>query len=227
VAREVIATKYSQTGQYSNMDDFGLTYYNARWYDPTIARFVQPDSMVPGGVQGYDRYAYANNNPVNNSDPTGHCADPASATACLALIPAGPVGWAVIGVLVVVDVVLVTYIVQTSSLPPEVGNTIVASDFASVTIGQEGDTTSADAVAEAPLQFAHKPDIGFIDYLEKKYGLNKTERRILHDMITRQGLSRDEIEREAAEMIRGRLQKQQEKKPKTQAPNDKGSAEAQ
>jgi len=27
---------------------------------------------VPGGVQGYDRYAYVNNNPVNGTDPSGH-----------------------------------------------------------------------------------------------------------------------------------------------------------
>jgi hypothetical protein len=28
--------------------------------------------VVPGGVQGYDRYAYANNSPLVFSDPTGH-----------------------------------------------------------------------------------------------------------------------------------------------------------
>jgi hypothetical protein len=27
---------------------------------------------VPGGVQGYDRYAYANNSPVKYTDPSGH-----------------------------------------------------------------------------------------------------------------------------------------------------------
>ena len=29
---------------------------------------------MPGGVQGYDRYAYVNNNPVNGTDPSGHYA---------------------------------------------------------------------------------------------------------------------------------------------------------
>jgi RHS repeat-associated protein len=65
-------TKYTYTGQYSNMDNFGLMFYNARWYDPAIGRFAQADSVVPGGVQGYDRYAYANNNPILYNDPTGH-----------------------------------------------------------------------------------------------------------------------------------------------------------
>jgi hypothetical protein len=47
-------------------------FYNARWYDPALGRFAQADSVVPDGVQGYDRYAYANNNPILYNDPTGH-----------------------------------------------------------------------------------------------------------------------------------------------------------
>lgn len=48
-------------------------FYNARWYDPALGRFAQADTVVPEGVQGYDRYAYANNSPVVYSDPSGHC----------------------------------------------------------------------------------------------------------------------------------------------------------
>ncbi|MBI5822920.1 MAG: RHS repeat-associated core domain-containing protein [Chloroflexi bacterium] len=73
-------TKYTFTGQYSHMDDpstpasegFGLMYYNARMYDPALGRFTSADTIVPGGVQGYDRYAYVNNSPVNYVDPSGH-----------------------------------------------------------------------------------------------------------------------------------------------------------
>jgi len=50
-------------------------YYNARWYDSQLGRFAQADSMVPGGVQGYDRYAYVNNNPLRYTDPSGHSVD--------------------------------------------------------------------------------------------------------------------------------------------------------
>ncbi len=50
-------------------------FYNARWYDPAIGRFAQADSIVPPGVQGYDRYAYANNNPLKYTDPSGHFAN--------------------------------------------------------------------------------------------------------------------------------------------------------
>jgi RHS repeat-associated protein len=76
-------TKQTFTGQRSYMDDpstiategFGLMDYNARMYDPYLNRFTQPDSIVPlasQGTQAWDRYAYANNNPVRNVDPSGH-----------------------------------------------------------------------------------------------------------------------------------------------------------
>jgi RHS repeat-associated protein len=68
-------TNYTYTGQYSNMGDFGLMFYNARWYDPAIGRFAQADTIIPSsqGVQAWDRYAYSNNNPILYTDPSGHC----------------------------------------------------------------------------------------------------------------------------------------------------------
>jgi len=80
-------TKYTFTGQFSYTDDpstpqmegFGLMYYNARWYDPYLNRFTQPDSIVPlasQGTQAWDRYAFVNNNPVRYNDPTGHTVNP-------------------------------------------------------------------------------------------------------------------------------------------------------
>jgi len=68
------------TGQYSCMDGpttketegFGLVFYNARYYDPALGRFAQADSLIPGGAQGLDRFAYVNNSPVNFTDPSGH-----------------------------------------------------------------------------------------------------------------------------------------------------------
>jgi RHS repeat-associated protein len=65
-------TKYQYTGQYSNVADFGLMYYNARWYDSYLGRFAQADTIVPPGVQGLDRYAAMANNPVRYTDPSGH-----------------------------------------------------------------------------------------------------------------------------------------------------------
>jgi uncharacterized protein RhaS with RHS repeats len=51
-----------------------LYYYGARWYDPSLGRFTQPDTLVPnpGNPADFDRYAYVRNNPLKYNDPTGH-----------------------------------------------------------------------------------------------------------------------------------------------------------
>jgi hypothetical protein len=41
-------------------------------HDPALGRFTTADTVVPGGVQGYDRYAYVNNDPTDLTDPSGH-----------------------------------------------------------------------------------------------------------------------------------------------------------
>ena len=53
----------------------GLYFYNARYYDPGLARFTQPDTIVPnpGDPQSLNRYSYAGNNPLRYTDPSGHC----------------------------------------------------------------------------------------------------------------------------------------------------------
>jgi hypothetical protein len=49
-----------------------LHFYGARFYDSGVGRFVSADTVIPGGTQGYDRYAYTSNNPLRYTDPTGH-----------------------------------------------------------------------------------------------------------------------------------------------------------
>uniref|UniRef100_A0A7C4PXQ2 RHS repeat-associated core domain-containing protein n=1 Tax=Bellilinea caldifistulae TaxID=360411 RepID=A0A7C4PXQ2_9CHLR len=48
--------------------------YRARFYDPLLGRFIQPDSLVPGADDplAWDRYVYTLNNPVRYTDPSGH-----------------------------------------------------------------------------------------------------------------------------------------------------------
>jgi RHS repeat-associated protein len=67
-------TDYGYTGQRAD-DSIGLMYYNARWYDPTLGRFTQADTIIPGADNpiAWDRYAYTLNNPTKYSDPSGHC----------------------------------------------------------------------------------------------------------------------------------------------------------
>ncbi len=47
--------------------------YIARRYDPVLARFIQPDAIVPdpGDPQSLNRYSYSSNNPIRYTDPTG------------------------------------------------------------------------------------------------------------------------------------------------------------
>jgi RHS repeat-associated protein len=54
--------------------EIGLMDYKARFYGSGIMRFTQPDSIVPsaGNLQAFNRYSYANNNPIKYNDPTGH-----------------------------------------------------------------------------------------------------------------------------------------------------------
>jgi len=72
-------TDFAYTGQRSETESFGLMFYNARWYDPRIIQFNQPDNLIPDPFNELDlnRYAYARFNPLKYSDPTVHCtADP-------------------------------------------------------------------------------------------------------------------------------------------------------
>jgi RHS repeat-associated protein len=92
----VTTTTRNYTGQI--LDDTGLLFYNARYYDPAIGRFISADTIVPGSnpltvwpsdavagrvwrtqgsglvnPQNLNRYTYVQNNPLGNTDPTGHC----------------------------------------------------------------------------------------------------------------------------------------------------------
>jgi RHS repeat-associated protein len=71
-----LPTDHRFTGQIS--DASGLIFMNARYYDPVLGSFLSPDTVVPepGQPEGYNRYAYANGNPLLFSDPSGHCSVP-------------------------------------------------------------------------------------------------------------------------------------------------------
>ena len=62
----------------------GYYYYNARYYNPVVSRFITPDTIIDGekrdkngqvvrvDTQGWNRYSYVKGNPVMYKDPTGH-----------------------------------------------------------------------------------------------------------------------------------------------------------
>ncbi|MFT7561887.1 MAG: RHS repeat-associated protein [Flavobacteriales bacterium] len=51
--------------------DIGLTYMQARYYDPVLGRFYGNDPIGFRGIHSFNRYAYVNNNPFKYSDPNG------------------------------------------------------------------------------------------------------------------------------------------------------------
>ena len=116
----VSSTTLNYTGQ--RLDGTGLLFYNARYYDPAIGRFISADTIVPGSgpltvspsdavaqgmwgqqsggavnPQELNRYSYVNNNPLNTTDPTGHCGGGQCTLAGAAAggLVAGPPGAAV------------------------------------------------------------------------------------------------------------------------------------
>ncbi len=66
-------TSYNFTGQRLDQST-GLLFFQARYYDPDLRRFLQPDTIVPepGNPQSLNRYSYALGNPLKYTDPTGH-----------------------------------------------------------------------------------------------------------------------------------------------------------
>jgi RHS repeat-associated protein len=63
------------TGQRRYGAKSGIYHYGARFCSADIGRFLQADSIVPEAAnpQDLNRYTYVRNNPVNHTDPTGHC----------------------------------------------------------------------------------------------------------------------------------------------------------
>ncbi len=55
-------------------EESGLFFYGARYYDPSLGRFLTPDTIVqrPSNPQTFNRYTYCNNNPINFVDSDGY-----------------------------------------------------------------------------------------------------------------------------------------------------------
>jgi RHS repeat-associated protein len=73
-----VDVKHKYTGQEEDPET-GLYYYGARYYDPVLARFISPDTIVPEytNPQSLNRYSYVLNNPLFYVDPSGMEWEPA------------------------------------------------------------------------------------------------------------------------------------------------------
>lgn len=68
-----LANPYTYTGREFDPET-GLYYYRARYYDPSIGRFLQEDPI--GLLGGINFYTYVRNNPINLTDPKGLLVSP-------------------------------------------------------------------------------------------------------------------------------------------------------
>lgn len=67
------STEHLYRGQQFD-SSLGFYYLRARWLDPRLGRFTQQDSFggYPGDPVSLHKYLYANADPANASDPSGH-----------------------------------------------------------------------------------------------------------------------------------------------------------
>ncbi|WP_127531736.1 RHS repeat-associated core domain-containing protein [Paenibacillus kobensis] len=71
---ETVAQPFKYSGEMQDTTT-GLQYLRARWYDPSIGRFVNEDTYE-GDITNpltLNLYTYTANNPLIYSDPSGHC----------------------------------------------------------------------------------------------------------------------------------------------------------
>ena len=90
-----------------------LYYLKTRYYDPEVGRFINMDSVQYADLEtinGLNLYAYCNNNPVMNEDPTGEfiislifafvvgAAASAATSIVTQLATTGSVSWSQVGI---------------------------------------------------------------------------------------------------------------------------------
>ena len=69
----ILETTRGFTG-HEMVDGLDIVHMNGRIYDSRLGRFLQADPIIDGAgnTQGYNRYSYGKNNPLNGVDPSGH-----------------------------------------------------------------------------------------------------------------------------------------------------------
>jgi RHS repeat-associated protein len=116
------------TGQ--RLDETGLYFYGARYYDPLIGRFISADTIVPNpsDPQSINRYSYCLNNPLKYTDPSGHDAfslpiDPSymarlyeamlqggGVVSAILTAATGPVGLTIVGVAGIITITTIAVV---------------------------------------------------------------------------------------------------------------------
>ena len=167
------------------------------FYSPDTGRWLNRDPIQEAG--GLNLYDYVHNNPVSQTDllgleimhyPIAPNGEPTVEPPNVQVGPAfgyiaGVGGIGLFGAEIVADL--------------GVENGIVAAAWAADQLmrhhDKKKDCPPKNGSGNQPMMgMAKRPDIKFIDYLQKKYGLSDPQREQLHEEITGQNLSKSEIE---------------------------------
>ncbi len=70
-------------------DGNGLTKFGTRYYDPTVGRWTQQDSVTAGitNPAAANKYPYVGDSPVDFSDPSGRCVGEIFGNNCKGVAP--------------------------------------------------------------------------------------------------------------------------------------------
>jgi RHS repeat-associated protein len=93
--QETVTQPFKYVGQYGVMaEPNGLYYMRARYYDPTVGRFISEDPLGFGGGD-VNLFAYVSNNPIGAIDPYGlehTCTDCQITYSAVGPLPQAPDG---------------------------------------------------------------------------------------------------------------------------------------
>ena len=197
-------------------EETGLYYLQSRYYDPTTGRFISADTLLSTGqgVLGHNAYAYCGNNPISYVDISGTNAEALGWMTGLGWIPFidGPLP---IGDLIFIGLFFVIAIVTDEGTPDLPAISLVSGESTQANGCSPDNNDDYDDYSDDN-GFRNKPkkrnkgktpgnnQSQNRQFKDATRGLDKGQKRAIHDEITGKGLGYHEIE-EIAKTLFGSL----------------------
>ena len=197
-------------------EETGLYYLQSRYYDPTTGRFISADTLLSTGqgVLGHNAYAYCGNNPISYVDISGTNAEALGWMTGLGWIPFidGPLP---IGDLIFIGLFFVIAMVTDEGTPDLPAISLVSGESTQANGCSPDNNDDYDDYSDDN-GFRNKPkkrnkgktpgnnQSHNRQFKDATRGLDKGQKRAIHDEITGKGLGYHEIE-EIAKTLFGSL----------------------